>query len=60
MIDVYICEDIKEQRDIIAHYVKAAILIQEYDMKLRISTDNPEELIEQLKNRKILVFIFLI
>ena len=49
MIDVYICEDIKEQRDIIAHYVKAAILIQEYDMKLRISTDNPEELIEQLK-----------
>lgn len=37
MIDVYICEDIKEQRDIIAHYVKAAILIQEYDMKLRIS-----------------------
>lgn len=49
MIDVYICEDIKEQRDVIAHYVKAAILIQEYDMKLLISTDNPEELIEQLK-----------
>lgn len=52
MIDVYICEDIKEQRDILAHYVKAAILIQEYDMKLRISTDKPKELIEQLKQSK--------
>lgn len=49
MIDVYICEDIKEQRDVIAHYVKAAIMIQEYDMKLRISTDDPEEFMEQLK-----------
>lgn len=52
MIDVYICEDIKEQRDILVHYVKSAILIQEYDMKLRISTDKPEELIEQLKQSK--------
>lgn len=49
MIDVYICEDVKEQRDVIANYVTSAILMQEYDMKLRISTDDPEEIIEHLK-----------
>lgn len=52
MIDIYICEDVQDQRDIIAHYVKAAILIQEYDMKLKAVTDKPEELIEKLKESK--------
>lgn len=52
MIDVYICEDIQEQRNIIAHYVENTILIQEYDMKLRIATDKPENLIERLKESK--------
>lgn len=52
MIDIYICEDIQEQRSIIAKFVKTAIMIQEYDMKLRMSTDNPEELIEDLKKSK--------
>lgn len=52
MIDIYVCEDIKEQRDVIVHYIKTAILIQEYDMNLRISTNDPEEVIEQLKRSK--------
>lgn len=52
MIDVYVCEDINEERDLIAHYVKTAILMQEYDMNLRISTSDSEELIEQLKKSK--------
>lgn len=52
MIDVYICEDIKEQREAVERYVKAALVIQEYDMKLKIATDDPERIMEQVKNSK--------
>lgn len=52
MIDIYICEDIKEQRNLIANFVKSAIMIHEYDMTLKISTDNPEMIIEELKKSK--------
>ena len=52
MIDIYICEDSDEQREIIRRYVKAAILIKEYDMKLKIATDDPEKIIEELKLSK--------
>ena len=52
MIDIYVCEDANEQRKIITSYIKAAILIQEYDMKLKVSTDNPEVVIEELKKSK--------
>ncbi len=52
VIDVYICEDIKKQRDQITNYVKAAILIHEYDMKVKLETDNPDEIIQTLKKAK--------
>lgn len=49
MIDVYVCEDVKEQRDVIVKYVEAAFMIHEYDMELRMSTDDPEDIISCLK-----------
>ena len=52
MIDIYICEDIKEHRDNIAHCVEEALTFREYDMRLVISTDKPEVIIEQLKISK--------
>lgn len=52
MIDVYVCEDSKEQREIVTHYIKSEILIQEYDMKLKVSTDDPEKIIEEMKTSK--------
>lgn len=52
MIDIYVCEDSNEQREIITRYIKSAILIQEYDMKLKISTHNPEIIIEEIKKSK--------
>lgn len=52
MVDVYICEDASEERTMFTHYVEATILIQEYDMKVRISTGRPREIIEQLKISK--------
>ena len=47
MIDIYICEDIQEQREKFIRYVESKILIEEYDMKLKIATRDPEEIIEQ-------------
>ncbi len=52
MIDVYVCEDVKEQREAIAGYIKNIILMREYDMKLQLATGSPEKLIEQLKHTK--------
>lgn len=49
MIEVYICEDDLEQRRMIANYVKGAILINEYDMDIKVVGSNPEEIIEQVK-----------
>ncbi len=49
MLDVYICEDIPEERKLITHYVENAILIHEYHMEVRISTATPRDLIDQLK-----------
>ena len=59
MLDVYVCEDVQEQREVIARYINAAILIQEYDMKLVIDTEDPEKIIEKLKSSKNVGLYFL-
>lgn len=59
LIEVYICEDIKEQRDVIVKYINSAILINEYDMRLKIDTDNPDELLEEVKTSENLGLYFL-
>lgn len=52
MIDVYVCEDMEEQREVITDYICNVIMIQDYDMKFRLATDDPDELIESLKLSK--------
>ena len=52
MIDVYVCEDMEGQREAIADYIRKMIMIQDYDMNLRLATDDPEKLIESLKSSK--------
>ena len=49
MIDIYICEDNRAEREQIADYVQKTIVIHEYDMKLKMTTGNPDELTEALK-----------
>lgn len=49
MIDIYVCEDNIEQRENIVQYIKAAIMIQEYDMKIALDTEDPEKILEKLK-----------
>ena len=50
MIDIYVCEDSLEEREIIVRYIKSIILIQEYDMTLKMSTDNPEKIIKMVNS----------
>lgn len=52
MMDVYICESVPEEREMVERYVKAAVLIQEYDMEIKAVTANPQEVINQLKTSK--------
>ena len=46
MLDVYICEDEKEQLDLFSGYVSNTILIEDLDMRLALSTQDYHELLE--------------
>ena len=50
MLNIYICEDDNKQRELITEYVKNAILIEDYDINLRLSTDNPHEILSEMDN----------
>lgn len=50
MIDVYICEDNQEQRTVIVQYIRQAILIEEYDMVLKLESEDPEKILEAVKD----------
>ena len=59
MIDVYICEDNLEQRRVIVQYIRTAILIEEYDMKLSIETGDPEKILDAVKDSENMGLYFL-
>ena len=52
MIDIYICEDIQKQRERIAYYVETAIMIEEYDMELKLATDDAGAFLQAVKKLK--------
>ena len=52
MIDIYICEDIQKQRERIAYYVETAIMIEEYDMELKLATDDAGAFLQAVKKSK--------
>lgn len=49
MLSIFICEDDKIQRKAIETYINNFIMIEELDMKIEISTDNPHRIIDYLK-----------
>ena len=59
MIDVYICEDHPEQRKVISQYIRSAILIEEYDMKIGMETEDPEKILEAVRNSENMGLYFL-
>ena len=40
MLDVYICEDVLAERKMMERSIEAAIMMYEYDMKIRVSTSD--------------------
>lgn len=52
MLRVHICEDEKEQREHIRMLIKDIIEWEQLDMKLGVVTEQPDELIEQVKKEK--------
>ncbi|MGL5352826.1 MAG: LytR/AlgR family response regulator transcription factor [Clostridium sp.] len=50
MLNVYICEDNKEQRDKIKRIVSDIIMIENFDMEILLDTDNPFSLLDEIKD----------
>lgn len=52
MINIYICEDDPKQLDQITKYVENYLLMEELDMKVRITTTNPNDVLDYLHNNE--------
>lgn len=50
MLKIFICEDNKDQRQKFESIIENFILIENYDMALQLSTENPFEIIDYLKS----------
>lgn len=49
MLPIYICEDEKGIREEIEREIKSYVMINNYDMELKLSTPDPEVLLDQIK-----------
>lgn len=59
MLNVIICEDNEEQRNMIYKFVEDCIMIENLDSEILLSTENPNEIIEYLKKNEISGLYFL-
>ncbi len=59
MLNVIICEDDENQRKRIAKFIEDSIMIENLDMKIALSTENPMEIIEYLNKNEISGLYFL-
>ncbi|WP_246001287.1 LytR/AlgR family response regulator transcription factor [Oceanobacillus piezotolerans] len=58
-MEIFICEDDKKQKERITKYIKDYIMIEELDMRVALSTDNPDEIIEYVQSNNINGLYFL-
>lgn len=59
MLSIIVCEDNKEQRKRITKFIEDSIMIENLDMKIDLSTESPDEIIDYLKKNKISGLYFL-
>lgn len=50
MLRVFICEDRREHRDRITKFIENILIIEDFDMKLGLSTSNPYEILSYIKD----------
>ena len=59
MLKIYICEDDDIERNNIEKIINNVIIIENYDMKIELSTSNPNELLKHLNENKVSGIYFL-
>lgn len=59
MINIFVCEDNKEQREKFTKAIEDIIMIENFDMKMALSTKNPNDIIEYLRNNEVSGLYFL-
>ena len=48
MLGVFICEDNEVQRNQIESFIRKYLVIEELDMEIKVSTDEPEQVLDYL------------
>ena len=59
MIKVFICEDNKKQREKFTEAIENSIIIENFDMEVALSTENPDDIITYLKYNNVSGLYFL-
>ena len=59
MLNIFICEDNKTQRNIIKRYIEKTITLENYDIDIKCSTENPYEILEYIKSQEQVGLCFL-
>lgn len=49
MLKIFVCEDDKAQREKLTRIIENVLLIENYDMELALETDNPYEVLDNIK-----------
>lgn len=52
MRDIYICEDSKEQLSYLKEYIENYTCIEDYDMQVKLATNNPDKVIKNIITNK--------
>ncbi len=50
MLNIFVCEDNDIQRQAIVQIIQNTVLIEELDMQLVLDTENPYELLDEIRN----------
>ncbi|GAB2547652.1 LytTR family transcriptional regulator DNA-binding domain-containing protein [Gracilibacillus alcaliphilus] len=59
MLEVFICEDEKQQRERLTNFIQTYIESASLDMAIAVSTDNPKDIIEYLQENQVKGIYFL-
>lgn len=59
MIEVFICEDDPQQKERMRTYIENYIMMEELDMKVALSTDDPNEILTYLSDNRVNGLYFL-